>query len=269
MALADALTLRLRRADWETWLGQVGMIARGLLYALVGYLAAAVALRHDKGQADNKGALQLLARQPLGRLFLLAIAIGFCAYAGWRVVEAVQADKWLKRAGYVGKALIYVALTASAGKLAFGHGDGGKQREVDLTAKALHLPGGRVLVVVAGLGVVAIACANFWRIFSGKYEEALPNRRSKKSRQARSILQPVAVVGLVGRGVAFVLVGVFIVAAALHRNAGEAGGLDAALRRLRAHAFGPPILLVIAAGLFAYALFCFMQSRWEVSQTVS
>jgi hypothetical protein len=160
-----------------------------------------------------------------------------------------------------------VGLTATAGKLALGQGGGGKQREVDLTVKAFHLPGGRVLVVAAGLAVLTVAGANVWRVFSGKYEEALPNRRSKKSREARTILQPVAVVGLLGRGLALVMVGVFVIAAALHRDAGEAGGLDAALRRLRGHEYGPPVLLVIAAGFVAYAVFCLMQARWELNQS--
>jgi hypothetical protein len=269
MALAHTLTLRLRRADWETWLGRIGLVARGLLYALVGYLALAVALRDDKGQADSHGALELVARQPFGRVFLLVIAAGFCAHAGWRVVEAIRADTWLERVGNVGKALVYAALTATAFKLALGHGGGGKKHEVDLTAKAFQLPGGRIVVALAGLAVLAVGGSNFWRIFSRKYEEALPNRRSKRSREARAVLQPVAVVGLVGRGVAFLLVGAFVVAAAVHRDASEAGGLDAALRRLRGHTYGPPVLVVVSMGMFAYALFCVMQARWDVSPTTS
>ena len=269
MAVAHSLTLRLRRTDWETVLGRVGLVTRGLLYALLGYLAVAVALRDDKGQADSHGALELVARQPLGRLFLLVIAAGFCAYAGWRLVEAVQADSWLKRAGYVGKALIYAALTATACKLALGRG-GGKQREVDLTAKAFHLQGGpHRRRGWPGWPCWPWPARTSGAIFSGKYEEALPNKRSKQSREARSMLQPVAVVGLIGRGLAFVMVGGFVIAAALHRDPGEAGGLDAALRRLRGHAFGPPVLLMIAAGFFAYAVFCLMQARWEVSQSSS
>lgn len=269
MALAHSLTLRFRRADWELWLGRVGLAARALLYALVAFLAASVAVRHDKGPADSDGALHLLARQPLGRTGLWLVAAGFAAYAGWRVIEAVQADDWPKRAGYVGKALLYSGLMLTAVELAAGGGGGGGKKEVDLTAKALGMPGGRVLVAVAGLVVIAIAGANFWRIVSGKYEEALPNRRSKRSRRARAVLTPVALLGLVGRGLAFLIVGGFVIAAAVHRNAGEAGGLDAALRRLRGHAYGPPLLLGIAVGFLAYAVFCVMQARWEVSQSTS
>jgi hypothetical protein len=265
VALTHTLTVRLRRLDWEHWLGRVGLASRGVLYALVGYLTTAVALRRDKGEADSHGALELAARQSLGHVFVFVIAAGFCAYALWRLVEAVQADTWLKRLGYVGKALVYASLTAAAFRLAFGGGSSGKQqREVDLTAKVMRLSGGRVIVALAGLAVLAVAGANFWRIASGKYEEALPSRRSRRLREERAVLQPVAIVGLVGRGLAFVLVGLFIVVAAVHRNPGDAGGLDQSLRRLQGHTYGPPLLFVIAAGMFAYAVFCAMQARWEL-----
>lgn len=265
MALTHTLNVRLRRVDWELWLGRVGLATRGILYALVGYLAMAVALRSDKGEADSHGALELAARQPLGHFFLFVIAAGFCTYALWRLVEAAKADSWLKRLGYVGKALVYASLTATAFKLAFhSGGSSSSQRSVDLTAKVLRLSGGRVIVVLAGLAVLAVAGANFWRIGSGKYKEALPNRRSKRSRRQRAVLEPVAVCGLVGRGLAFVLVGVFIVVAAVHRNPGDAGGLDQSLRRLQSHGYGPPLLFVIAAGMFAYAVYCGMEARWEV-----
>jgi hypothetical protein len=128
----------------------------------------------------------------------------------------------------------------------------------------MHISGGRVIVALAGLAVLAVAGANFWCIASGKYEEALPTRRSKRLREERAVLQPVAIVGLVGRGLAFALVGVFIVVAAVHRNPGEAGGLDQSLRRLQGHTYGPPLLFVIATGMLAYALFCAMQARWEL-----
>jgi len=269
VALSQALSRRrLRNVDWEMWLGRVGLASRALLYALVGYLVTAVALRRDKGEADSHGALELAGRQTLGHVLLFVVGAGFCAYALWRLVEAVRADSWLKRAGYVGKALIYASLTATAFKLAFGGGGGGgtggKQRDVDLTAKVMRLSGGRVIVALVGLAVLAVAGANFWRIASGKYEEALPSRRSERLRKERAVLQPVAIVGLVGRGLAFTLVGVFIVVAAVHRNPGDAGGLDQSLRRLHGHTYGPPLLFLIAAGMFAYAAFCVMQARWEL-----
>jgi hypothetical protein len=74
VALTHTLSVRLRRVDWEVWFGRVGLVSRGLLYALVGYLTAAVALRRDKGEADSHEALELAARQSLGHLFLFVIA---------------------------------------------------------------------------------------------------------------------------------------------------------------------------------------------------
>ena len=54
------------------------------------------------------------------------------------------------------------------------------------------------------------------------------------------------VVGLCARGVAFALIGIFIVRAAIDYKPSEAVGLDGALYRLTSHSYGPALLLVVA-----------------------
>ena len=48
-----------------------------------------VALGHSSREADQQGALQLLAGKPYGLVSLLVLGIGFAAYALWRLSEAV------------------------------------------------------------------------------------------------------------------------------------------------------------------------------------
>jgi hypothetical protein len=62
-------------------LGQVGYIAKGIAFAVVGGLLfdAAVSDRASRSKGLD-GALRTLAGEPLGRVFLFVIAIGFAAF---------------------------------------------------------------------------------------------------------------------------------------------------------------------------------------------
>ena len=51
-------------------LARAGLVARGVIYLLIGLVAILVALGRSNRQADQQGALQLLARQPLGSVLL-------------------------------------------------------------------------------------------------------------------------------------------------------------------------------------------------------
>ena len=54
-------------------LARGGLVARGVVYVVVGALAVQVARGHHGDQADKQGALQAVVRQPLGKLLVLAL----------------------------------------------------------------------------------------------------------------------------------------------------------------------------------------------------
>src|ERR1700689_453393 len=70
------------------FLARAGLTARGVLYLLVGLVAVLVALGQSKREADQLGALQLLAGKSYGLVALWLLGIGFAAYALWRLSEA-------------------------------------------------------------------------------------------------------------------------------------------------------------------------------------
>src|SRR5271154_6266076 len=69
-------------------LARAGLTARGVLYVLIGWVALLVALGRSSREADQQGALQLLAGKPYGLASLWLLAIGFAGYALWRLSEA-------------------------------------------------------------------------------------------------------------------------------------------------------------------------------------
>ena len=70
------------------FLARAGLTARGVIYILVGWVAVLVALGHSSHEADQQGALHLLAGKPYGLVSLWLLGIGFAAYALWRLSEA-------------------------------------------------------------------------------------------------------------------------------------------------------------------------------------
>src|ERR1700749_3120985 len=70
------------------FVARVGLTARGFIYILVGWVAVLVALGHSSREADQKGALQLLAGTSYGLISLWLLGIGFPPYALWRLSEA-------------------------------------------------------------------------------------------------------------------------------------------------------------------------------------
>ena len=67
--------------------------------------------------------------------------------------------------------------------------------------------------------------------------------------------------GYIAKGIAFCIVGGLFVAAAVTHEAKKSGGLDDALHTVLQQPFGPFLLILIAAGIACYGLFCFARAR--------
>ena len=64
------------RARWIEILGRVGLVAKGLSYALVGYLALRLAFGAGGGATSRQGALATIATHGWGKALLIALALG-------------------------------------------------------------------------------------------------------------------------------------------------------------------------------------------------
>src|SRR3954449_5223713 len=87
------------------WLGRAGLVARGVVYAVVGILALKLALGDGGKATSQQGALKAVAQQPFGKFLLVALAIGLGGYALWRLTRAAlghgreEADAGFDRVG--------------------------------------------------------------------------------------------------------------------------------------------------------------------------
>jgi Domain of Unknown Function (DUF1206) len=250
-------------------LGRIGLVAQGISFALVGVLAIMLALDAGGRATDRQGALRTLAQDGLGRFVVIALAIGFGAYALWRLAEVVLGHevedsgaraKLTKRLTALGKAGLYGGLCALAVSILLGEkGSGSEEREA--TEGVLGWPGGRWIVGAAGLVVGGAALWNLYRALSGNYKDKL--KREQLSGTELRWITRVAFVGLISRAVLFGLVSWFLLNAALEENPRHAKGLDGALQELASGPHGRWLLGIAAAGLFAYGVFCLIQARYR------
>jgi hypothetical protein len=260
---------------WYELVARVGLVAKGASYFLVGALAIKLALGDGGKATSRQGALQTLAQNTFGKVVLILLALGFAAYAVWRFVQAVaeredpseseakgEGKKWAKRAGYVGRGLIYAGLTWTCVKLLLGaHNNQSQNEKAHKTAgEVLSWPAGRWIVGAAGLVVIGAGLWNVYKAFTQKFEEKWRERggATVKKWGAR-----IGTVGHVARGVVFGLIGVFVLKAALEYKPSDAIGLDGALQKLVNAPYGPWVLGATAVGLVAYGLYCAFDARYR------
>jgi hypothetical protein len=271
---SDDLRRRARQAGesgWITALARIGLVAKGVSYALVGALAIGVAIGEGGKATSRQGALSEIASHGWGKLLLVVLALGFAGYAVWRLAEAIfgrnedddGAKGWAKRAGKLARAAICAGLTFTAIKLVAGAGGQESQtaKAHKTTAEALSWPAGRWLVGIGGACLIGAGLYNGYRGVSEKYLEHW--RTGEMSSVERTWGTRVSLAGLLARMVVFGLIGVFVIKAAVEYDPKEAVGLDGALRRLAGHAYGTWLLGLVAAGLVAYAVFCLLEARYR------
>ena len=268
----DDVRFRARRAAHSSWLGwvaRVGLAAQGVSYLVVAALALMLAFGWGGTTADRPTALSRLADEPMGGTLLVLLAVGFAAYAAWRFANAFfdrggegdDAKGLGKRAGDLGKGLLYAGLAVSVVRILFGADEHGERRADETTAGLLGWPAGRWLVFA---GAAAFAVAAVWNVYRGlsrSFEDDL--EVGKLSRAGKRWIGRLGTIGLSARGVVFGVIAWFLAKAATEFDAKEAVGLGGALAKLASADHGRWLLTAVAAGLLAFGLFCVAQARYR------
>src|SRR6185312_5368050 len=230
-------------------LARAGLTALGILYILIGLVAILVALGQTSQEADQQGALQLLASQPYGLVSLWLLGIGFAGYALWRLSEAAfgvtgEGNGAGARLKSLVRALIYAFFAYLTFKIIAGTGTGSQW-----------------LVGIVGL---AIVIAGLVLVFEGIRRKFLKYLQlSQLSPRTRRIVEWLGVIGTAARGAVFALAGVLVIEAAVAYKPAKAGGIDKALLTLRNQPFGEFLLIIAALGLIIFGIYGLCEARWR------
>lgn len=244
-----------RTSQWYGVAITVGLIAYGVVYLLIAWIALQLAWGKSSEEASQQGALQELAGKPFGGVLLWIVAIGLFALVIWRALDIVYGDLDLSQtASSVGRAIVYLVLGVSAVKVALGSGGSSSGQQSTFSARMMGNGAGRVLIIAIGIGIVAIGVRQLHKAVTKKFTEDLVGGVSETT-----IL--LGRIGYAAKGIAFVIVGILFAWAAIDYDPQKAGGLDTALRTVKDQPFGPVLLTVLALGLAAFALYAFIWSR--------
>jgi hypothetical protein len=253
-------------------LARAGLAARGVTYLIIASIAAQIALGGTRQSADQHGALEDVASRPFGRLLLIAMAVGFAAYALWRWSVAAlggpggaagsAAKEWARRLGALAMGFVYASLCVSTILVVTGRPtSSSNQQQQTATARLLGLPLGRALVFVIGAGIIIGGCIVIWRALARQFEKNLA--MGQMGPRMRAWATGLGIAGNGAGGVVLALVGIFLIQAAAANNAHASKGLDQTLRTVARAPFGPALLLIVTAGLVAYGLYSFVEARYR------
>ena len=248
----------------------VGWAAKAVVYLALAWLVYQMATGTASEEASTTGALKLIQDATGGRLVLIVLGIGLLLYAVGRILEVTtlatgQIEKSDKAQAAV-MSVVYLALAISAFTAAGistgggGQGGGGSSQQQG-AAVLLDLPFGRILVGLVGLGVIALGA---YTIKKGVEKEFLPTLRTgEMSSTVRTWSERIGVAAYVTKGLILGLLGWFLLQAAITYDSQKAVGLDGALQRVAQADWGKALLLAVAVGLLAYALFCALEARYR------
>jgi hypothetical protein len=248
-------------------LARAGLTARGVLYILIGWVAILVALGHTSQEADQQGALQLLAAQPYGLVSLWLLGIGFAGYALWRLSEAAfgvtgEGNGAGPRLKSLVRALIYAFFAYLSFKIISGAGGGSQaSKQQDITARVMHHTGGRWLVGLVGLAIVIAGLVLVAEGVRRKFLRYL--RLAQMNPRTRRIVKWLGTIGTAARGAVFALAGILVIEAAVTYKPAKAGGIDNALLTLRNQPFGEFLLILAALGLIIFGVYGLCEARWR------
>lgn len=245
-------------------LARLGFAVNGLIHILIGALAIGIATDGGSTDADQSGAFQQLASTPGGVFLLWSVVIGMFALGLWLAISAFfiqggdSKKKWARRGAESAKALTYFALGASAVPFALGGSSSSSSSTSSLSGKLMESPVGVVVLAIIGLAVVGVGVYFVRKGITQKFTQDI----SLPSEPTRKVVLGLGVAGYVAKGIAIGIAGVLVTIAAITHDASKSTGLDGALTSLIALPFGVIVLIVIAVGLIAYGLYCFVRARF-------
>lgn len=243
--------------SWIELLGRAGHVAKGVVYGIIGALAFMLAIGAGGEISGSREAVRQIGEQPFGRVLLGIVSIGLIGYTAWRWVQAAKdtegagtdAKGITKRLGYTFSGIAYLSLGIFAGSLACGLAGGSGSG----SSSVLDSTWGRVVLGIAGAITIAVAFYFVYKAYKAKFMEKYDLGRMSES--IRNFALYAGRIGLTTRGIAFAIIGVFILVSAVRGTAdGEIAGMNDALAAIAAQSYGKVLIGMTGFGLACYAV---------------
>ncbi|WP_421825677.1 DUF1206 domain-containing protein [Larkinella sp.] len=266
--------------EWVKRFARFGLVAKGVVYCLVGVLAFMAAFEiggSTESNLNKQGVFRFILAQPFGQFLLALVATGLVCYALWRLTQAfldnehkgTDAKGIGRRLGYAFSGLVYGFLAYGSFRMVLGSrgNHGGDNSRQTLVRELLQKPYGQWLVGLIGVCIIGIGVYQIYRAMSGKYLKNV--RTSSIKTELKEMIIRSGKIGYIARGIVWGLIGYLFIKAAMESNAREVGGSSSAFAFLEKASYGSFLLGAVALGLFCYGIFMFVRARYEVINTNS
>ncbi len=256
-----------------------GIGARGFVFLVIAYLVARIATGalgggSTKDSASGPGAAQAIQHQTGGNVALLLLGVGMLLFALFCLVDAVRnndlddsdAERWAKRGLSVWQAGLYAAFgiycfVKVISGTSSGSSGNSSRRQSQWSAEILRWPAGWLWLGALGVALFVVAGVQVYRAAKRSFREDLEQARMRE--RTRTTATALGVVGYLGRAGAYALVGWFVLHAAIENDPDKGKGVDGSARMLANSSGGPVLLWALAAGLFAFGLYLFVEARYR------
>lgn len=249
-------------SPWIERGARIGFIARGAVYIIIGGLAVQAAIGAGGETLNSKGALRVIAEQPLGTVMLWIVALGLACYGIWKLIEAAS-DPAGRGAGLrtlaAIKGIAHLVLAWSAGSLAMGAGAGSGGSGT--VTRLIDSPPGRWIAILGGLGFAAYGISQIAN--AARAELSRDFRLSQLPEGTQNAVIQTSRFGIAARGVVFTVLGVLFALAAWRRGAAGEQDTGDALRVLGGLPGGHIILALIGIGLVAYGIYSILSAKYR------
>lgn len=262
----------LRAQPWIDQVVRMGWLSRGIVYVIVGFTAISVAAQSapTDDEASPSGALGRIASFPAGRLLLGVLFVGMMLYVIFQIFSLVLIrgnglDRWWRRAGHALAAAAYSMFAWSAVSVVVSGDESSGSSLVEVASRAvLQNTAGRWLLGAAGVVTVGVGGYFVFRhVIQRGFVEGLTDTDDSvgANNTHGGAIVVAGIVGWIGRAVVIVLIGFFVIRAAVDFDPDDARGFDRALRQTAGSTLGSLLVLLCGLGLLSYGAFCIASHR--------
>lgn len=245
------------------WLVRLGFAARGLVYALLGYLALVGGAVRGNGTDD---VFSFVRDIPLGPAILAGAAVGLLGYGLYRIASPLfdiehHGSDWkgiAHRLGHAGSAIGHLILAVTAIQIAMNSqgqsGGGGSGAAQDAAATLLSVTLGSVLLGLLGLAFLAAGVMQAKKGVTASFMRRVSPR-------APDSVRYLGMAGHVARGIVFAVIGWSLIQSAWFAQSDQVRTLGEALGFLHGY---EALFMLVAAGLLMFGIFSLFMTRYRI-----
>jgi hypothetical protein len=189
------------------------------------------------------------------------MAVGLFSLVPWQLLEATigreepgRDGRLRRRIASAGRAVVYLAIGLLAVGIAVGADAASSDAQETVSSRLMELPFGQALVMGLGAIVIGVGISQIVKGLKQNFTEDLDTG-------APPLVRRIGTFGYCAKGVALGVIGALFIWAGVSYDPDKAGGMDAALSTVRDQPFGTVLLVIMAVGIAAFAVYCFFWAK--------